>query len=184
VDSPLLTLLALVAGLVGGVLLVAGLQQARPQGARAWTMAIVTTVLVALAASWGWSLRDRANKLVDQRSAYAGTSESAAIERCLHDSGRPDLAPALAFARNHIPEDRRYRLVTDSGVLPCVALNLLPRRPVDESEFDPALDWIVYDAVPDDIGREAIGQQGLPEGERRYLAHTPAFVLVRPGAAR
>lgn len=49
-------------------------------------------------------------------------------------------------------------------------------------ERAPERDWVIFDgAVPDDVARAAMGEERLPEAERRYLAHTPLFVVARPG---
>jgi hypothetical protein len=80
-------------------------------------------------------------------------------------------------------DDARFRLLSESTILPCITFNLLPRRPAPPGDFDASRDWTIWlQAVPEDVGREALRQQQLPEDRRRYLAHSSEFILVRPTA--
>lgn len=144
-------------------------------------MVVVIVVVVAIGATWPYMLRNSVRGLDLQRQAYAGSPERIAREKCLNDASRPDLVDALAFARERMPDDARFRLLSESTILPCITLNLLPRRPAPADDFDTTRDWTIWlQAVPEDVVREAVRQQQLPEDRRRYLAHSSEFILVRP----
>ena len=167
-SSSLTTLLLLLAGLVAGVVILASLL---PRGPRVWLLAAVAAVFVALAAFTPGAAREGARGLDYQRTLNAGTSEIAARERCLNDIGRPELRAAAAFTRERIPEDARFLLRTNSQIRPCFTLNVLPRLPANEDDFDPERDWIVYDrAIP----------AGELENADRDLVYSDTFFLVRP----
>jgi hypothetical protein len=169
-SSPLITFLLLMVGLAAGVLLVGGLVHQRGVAAR-WVGAAAIVAVAVLAAHVPAKVRDSGLVLDAQRTGNAGTSEAAARERCLHDMGRPDLVEELAFAREQIPEDARFRLRTHSPSLACFTINLLPREPVRRRDFDPARDWTILDGVPPEDASSP-----------RNIVHSPSFILVRPEA--
>jgi hypothetical protein len=181
VASPLLTLVALVLGVAAAAVLVAALLRERGPDPRNRSLALLAVAVVGCVAIWPSQLRDRAAAVDAQRQSYSGTVERVARERCLGDYSRGDLVGPVGFARDVIPEDARFRLQTDAAVLPCLTLNLLPRRPAPATDFDPSRDWTIFDRVVPGAVRAAIERERrLPEGERRYLVFSPAFVIARP----
>jgi hypothetical protein len=168
--SPLTTLLILVVGLgVAAVLVVSLLPGWR--GARAWLPATLAVVVTALIATAPGAARDGVRGLQYQRTLNANLAEITARERCLNDIGRPDLVAAVALTRERLPEDARFRLETGSQIRPCFTLNVLPRLPVPEGDFDPRQDWIIYDCTaPPDVLDDADPDLVLDD----------AFVLVPP----
>lgn len=182
-SSPLVALLALVVAIAGAVVLAASLLDRGPS-VRRWALSVTVVALVALGATLPLNLRDAALGRDGQRRANSELPEYAARERCLHDVGQPGLPAALQLARRLIPEGARYRLVTSAAVRACVALNMLPRRPVPPDGFDASRDWSMFHvAVPADARAEADRQQALPEPERTHHLHAPDFVVVEPAGA-
>lgn len=178
-SSPLITLAVLLIGLGAGVLLVASLLRGSSPAVHSWSLAAAIVAVVALGAYWPGKLRGSAQVLDGQRITYAATDERTAREKCLNDMGRPDLVQALAFAREQIPEDAEFAVTTNSPSVACLMINLFPRRPV--AVADPARHWTVFDrTAPANVVEDATRQQRLPEAERRYLTHSPSFILVRP----
>ena len=178
--SPLITLLAYALGLGACVALVVGLLPGRPPGPRVWALAAVAVPVAALGATLPVKLRDSGHALDQQRQTYAGTAEQTAREKCLNDNGRPDLVDSLAFARERIPEDARFYVASTHSVA-CMMVNLFPRRPVRAADLDPARDWQVIDRKIPARLRGALPEPGDADPAGRYLVHSPAFVLVRPG---
>jgi len=182
-SSPLITLLAIAAGLgVAVVLVVALLSDAVPRR-RAWALAATIVAFVAVAASWLPAFRDRAYGLDQQRKAAAGTVERVARERCALDQGRTDLPAAFQFARQQIPEDARFLVRPAGRILPCLMLNVIPRVPASPDDFDAGRDWVIWDQPPPPVARRARRELALPEAERRYLTNGSMFVIVRPEEA-
>jgi len=180
VTSPLVTLIGLTAGIAIAIAVVRTLWPQR--GAAAWTSAAAVVAAAALSVNVLPLLRDRLVELDAERTAYAGTIERLARQRCTLDASRPDLSPALDFARDQIPEDARYR-VENTTVLPCIALDLQPRLPVDPDTFDPARDWTIFDLPTPAQLRRAAKDEGLPPAERRFLSTGSGLVLQRPEPA-
>ena len=142
-SSPLITLLLLVLGVGFCMLLANSLIQVR-----SWVLlaALVGVLLMAVYVPVG--LRNSGLVLDGQRTANKGVYEEQARERCLLDMGRGDLVASLGRARAQIPEDARFSLTTHSPSLACFTLNLLPRLPVRQGDFDPTRDWRILDRAP------------------------------------
>lgn len=169
-------------GLGAAVALVVAVTTGRTDDVRAWLTAVVVVTVASLAATLLSSLRDAAHALDQQRNGAAATTEAQARARCLTDVGRPDLAKALAFTRLVLAEDAHY-LPPPSAALACVVNNLLPREPVSREDYDPARHWAIHDGeLPPEI-RRAVEEGPSSSTRRRYIVHSPSFVLVRPGGA-
>ena len=182
-NSPLLTLLALVVGLSAAVALVVAVTHGRSGGTRAWLTAVAVVAVASLAATWPPGLRDAAYGVDQQRKLYAGMAEWEARSRCRSDMSRTDLVAALTFAGEVMPENARYLLPRSTSPA-CLVTNLLPRVPVRRDDFDPRRDWTIYDVdIPSDLRLAAQREQQLPQAQRRYLLHNATFVLVRPDEA-
>jgi hypothetical protein len=178
VDDPLISLLAAVFGLAGGVLLVSSLLKPQWPGRRRWVVANSVVVLVALGVGLPGKLHASLDVLDAKHDANSMTYEQQAHERCLQDMGRADLGEALAFARRRMGEDASYYASTSSPSLACVILNLMPRRPVREVDFDPAHDWIVLDGVaPEQLGG-TLGEQARRAD--RFVSYSDSFKLLPP----
>jgi hypothetical protein len=179
--SPLVTMVALLIGLGGAVVILASLLAGRRPRLQTWMLAAVAVTVAALAVTWPAKLRDSANVLNVQRHDFSGTSEAAARERCLNDIGRPDLVEALSVARRYMPPDAEFVVSSNSPVVSCLVVNMLPRRPVRSSDFDPAVHWALFDGTAaEDVRRETERQERLAEPRRRYLAASDAVILARP----
>jgi hypothetical protein len=178
VVGPLITLLAAVCGLAGGVLLVSSLLRPHWPSAPRWLAATSVVALVALGVGLPGKLQASLDALDVKHDTFSSTSESQARERCLRDMGRADLVEALAFARERMGEDARYHAITSAPSLACVILNLMPRRPVREVDFDPARDWIVLDGVaPEQLGG-TLGERA--RRANRYVSYSDSFKLLPP----
>ena len=128
--SPALAFFALLAGLALGVLvlgIVLGVSSwARP----AWILTTLGVILAVMVVPLPGAVRDRLNAASEQGRAYRVYNEQNGHRKCLQDFSRPDLVGMVDFARARIPPDAMYRLTPQSGVVACLAFNLLPRLPV------------------------------------------------------
>jgi hypothetical protein len=180
-DSPLITLVAALFGLAGGVLLVSSVLAPHWASPRCWVVATSVVVLVALGVGLPGKLQASLNALDAQREASASTYEQQARERCLNDMGRADLVEALAFAREQMGDDAHYYARTKSQSVACVMLNLMPSRPVRKVDFDPADDWIVLDGVAPEQLSGAVGARARQKDRR--LRYSESFELLPPEAS-
>lgn len=179
--SSLVTSLAFILGLGAAALIVASLLGGQRPRAQTWALAALAVTVAVLAVGWPGKLRDSAKVLNDQRKSYAATSEPVAKQKCLNDIGRPDLVEALAAAREWMPEDAEYVVSSNTPVVPCLIMNMFPRRPLRSADFDPERHWALFDGTgPEDVKAKAERQAGLNDSARRYLAVSDSLILARP----
>jgi hypothetical protein len=176
-SSPVVTLIGLVIGMGAALALVAALLPPTASRAQSWALAATIVAVVALVASWVPSLRDHAYALDQQRKAYSGTIERTAREQCAKDFSRPDLPGAFGAAREQIPEDARFAL-SPATMLPCFTLNLEPRLPAPDDQFDRARDWVIYDQPSEAMVRAARRDRDA------YPVAEPTVIIARPGSER
>jgi hypothetical protein len=176
--SPLINLFTAACGLTIGVLVVSGMLADRWPVARRWVVATSAVIFVALGVGLPEKLHAQLDLLDGQHDTNSMTYEQQAHERCLNDMGRPDLAAALAFARDKMGDDAHYYAQTSSRSLACIVVNMMPSRPVRLADFDPARDWIVLDGVaPDQLGPELAAQARQQD---RFLSYSDSFRLLPP----
>lgn len=179
--SSLVTSLAYILGLGAAALIVASLLGGERPRAQTWALAAAAVAVAVLAVGWPGKLRDSGKVLNDQRKTYAPTSEPVAKQKCLNDIGRPDLVEALAAARERMPEDAEYVVNSNTPVVPCLIMNMFPRRPLRSVDFDPERHWALFDGTaPEGVTTEAGRQAALAEPARRYLTVSEALILARP----
>jgi hypothetical protein len=179
-DSPLINLFTALCGLAIGVLVMSSVLAPHWPVARRWVVATSAVVFVVLGVGLPSKLHASLDLLDGQHDTNSKTYEQQAQERCLNDMGRPDLAAALAFARDKMGGNAHYYAQTSSRSLACIVVNLMPSRPVRLADFDPARDWIVLDGVaPDQLGPELADEARQKD---RFLSYSDSFSLLPPEA--
>jgi hypothetical protein len=136
---PLLSLVLLTGGVaLGALVLRAFLPMSFVNAAAAMALIVLGVPLAA-------TLGERAYGVDYQRRTLSTFIERTAREKCLADLSRPDVVGYVSYIQAHVPPDATYLLAPRSRLGPCLALNLLPRRPVPRGRFDDARDWLILE---------------------------------------